>query len=89
VLYGKTGSLHVPSFYHPDRLLLKLGGQTATVFDQPHAPEGFAFELRHMCECVAAGLLESPRMSHADSMAVMKVMDALRAQWGIVYPGEE
>ncbi|MCL2545236.1 MAG: Gfo/Idh/MocA family oxidoreductase [Clostridia bacterium] len=88
VLYGETGSLHVPDFYHPHRLLLKLGGQIATVFDQPYVPEGFAFELRHMCECVAAGLPESPRMPHADSMAVMKVMDALRAQWGIVYPGE-
>jgi len=88
VLFGETGALRVPDFYHPDRLLLERGEQTATVFEQPYAPEGFAFELRHLCECVREGLLESPRMSHADSMAVMRVMDALRAQWGIVYPGE-
>ena len=89
VLYGETGSLRIPNFYHPDRLLLEHGGQAATVFHQPYVPEGFAFELRHMCECIQDGLLESPRMSHADSMAVMRVMDALRAQWGIVYPDDE
>ena len=88
VLYGETGALHVPEFYHPDRLLLTREGRTDTVFEQPYAPEGFAFELRHLCECVGGGLLESPRMSHADSMAVMRVMDALRAQWGLAYPGE-
>ncbi|MCL2810909.1 MAG: Gfo/Idh/MocA family oxidoreductase [Clostridia bacterium] len=89
VLYGETGTLHVPDFYHPDRLLLERDGQTAVVFEQPYVPQGFAFELRHVCQCVNAGLLESPRMSHGDSMAVMRVMDTLRAQWGIVYPGEE
>ena len=89
VLYGEAGTLHIPDFYHPDRLLLERDGQTTVVFEQPYAPQGFAFELRHVCECVRAGLLESPRMSHADSMAVMRVMDTLRAQWGIVYPCEE
>ena len=89
VLYGETGILHVPDFYHPHRLLLEREGQTTVVFEQSYPPEGFAFELRHLCECVSAGLLESARMSHEDSMAMMRVMDTLRAQWGIVYPGEE
>ncbi len=87
-IFGETGTLHVPEFYHPDRLMITRDGQTATVFEQPYEPEGFAFELRHLCECVREGLLESPRVSHADSMAVMQVMDALRAQWGITYPNE-
>lgn len=89
VLVGETGSLRVPDFYRPDRLLLERGAQANLVFEQPYVREGFAFELRHLCECVRDGLLESTRMSHGDSMAVMRVMDALRVQWGIVYPGEE
>lgn len=88
VLFGESGSLHVPEFYHPDRLLLTREGRTTIVFEQPYAPEGFAFELRHLCECVREGLSESPRISHADSMAVMRVMDSVRAQWGITYPCE-
>jgi len=88
VLYGENGSIRIPEFYHPESLLLERDGETSAVFEQRHAPEGFAFEVRHLCECVRKGLLESPRMPHRDSVAVMRVMDSLRAQWGIVYPGE-
>lgn len=88
VLYGTEGSLRIPDFYHPDRLLLIKEGTTETVFAQPYVQEGFAFELRHLCACIRQGLMESPRMPHKDSLAVMDTMDALRAQWGLRYPME-
>lgn len=88
VLYGTEGSLRIPDFYHPERLLWTKGGTTATVFEQPYVQQGFAFELRHLCECIQKGWVESPRMSHADSLAVMDTMDTLRAQWGLRYPME-
>jgi predicted dehydrogenase len=87
-LYGTEGMLHVPDFYHPERVLLTKGGRTETVFEEAYVQEGFAFELRHLCACVRDGLTESPRMPHADSMAVLRVLDALRAQWGLRYPME-
>ena len=88
VLFGEKGALRIPDFYHPDRLLLESEGKIVTVFEEPYVQEGFAYELNHMSECVQKGLLESPRMSHADSIAVMRVMDALRAEWGVTYPAD-
>ena len=88
VLYGTEGSLRVPEFYHPTQVFLTRGGTSQCVYEDSFAQEGFAYELAHVCDCVRKGLLESPRMPHADSMAVMRITDTLRAQWGLTYPGE-
>ncbi len=36
----------------------------------------------------AAGLLESPVMPHAETVSVIRTLDAIRAQWGLRYPFE-
>jgi len=32
------------------------------------------------------GWLESPYMPHQETLEIMKIMDRLRKQWGVVYP---
>ena len=87
-LYGTEGSLHIPEFYHPTQVFLVKDGVSRCVFEDEYPPEGFAYELAHVRDCVRSGARESARMSHADSLAVMSATDALRGQWGLVYPGE-
>ncbi len=41
-----------------------------------------------MARRVAAGERESPRMSWRSTLEVMHTMDEIRAQVGVVYPGE-
>ena len=36
--------------------------------------------------CLQEGKLESDMMPHAEIQAVMRQMDALRKEWGVVYP---
>lgn len=49
---------------------------------------GMEFEAAEVARCVAAGLLESPRMTWQNSLDVMAAMDNVREQVGVVYPGE-
>ncbi len=49
---------------------------------------GMQYQAIHMEECIAAGLSQSPIMSLSESVAIMKVMDDIRSQTGVVYPGE-
>jgi hypothetical protein len=35
-----------------------------------------------------AGEIESPGMPHADTLTILSIMDTLRAQWGVKFPGE-
>ena len=51
--------------------------------------EGYQYEIRHVNACLRAGLTESPLLTHAMTRDVLEMCDALRAQWGLVYPFEK
>ena len=87
-IHGTEGSVEVPGFWHPSGYDLTKDGKTAHVTVPEHAPEGFAYEVRHFCECVREGRLESPIIPHAESLAALEVMDDFRAQIGLRYPFE-
>ena len=38
--------------------------------------------------CIAEGRAQSPRMPHAESLALVRWMDELRVQLGVRYPFE-
>jgi len=46
---------------------------------------GYQFEARHVGECLRKNLVESPVMSHSDSLLLMETMDRIRAKCGIRY----
>ncbi|MHA7135268.1 Gfo/Idh/MocA family protein [Oerskovia turbata] len=46
------------------------------------------YQAAEVARCVTAGLTESPRMTWQDTLDLMRVMDAARAELGVVYPGE-
>ncbi|WP_029290875.1 Gfo/Idh/MocA family protein [Cellulomonas sp. HZM] len=61
-------------------------GRTWT-FDQP-GPKGLQFQAAEVARRVAEGATESPRMTWQGTLDVMRTMDQVRAQVGVVYPGE-
>jgi predicted dehydrogenase len=55
----------------------------------PYPGNGYQFQIAEVVRCMQAGLTESSVMPHADTLAVMRTMDALRGQWKLVYPTEQ
>lgn len=55
-------------------------------YDAPKQITGFEYEVEACAEAIRNGWLESPFMPHAESIAVMRQMDALRKEWGVVFP---
>ncbi|HET9747330.1 MAG TPA: Gfo/Idh/MocA family oxidoreductase [Chitinophagaceae bacterium] len=49
---------------------------------------GYQYEARHVNECLKKGLTESPVMTHADTLLLMEIMDAIRLKAGIKYPAD-
>ncbi len=49
---------------------------------------GFNYEAAEVGRCLRAGALESLTMKGSESIAIIEAMDALRSQWGIVYPND-
>jgi Predicted dehydrogenases and related proteins len=68
-------------------ILTDADGETTT-YARPYEGNGYQFEAAHVMRCLHAGHLESPVMPLDESRALLATADALRAEWGVTYPGE-
>lgn len=86
VLTGTAGRIEVPRHFHrPDRFTLVRGEQVEE-FTRPLRGNGLGYQAEEVMRCLRAGLVESPLIPHAATLAVMRVLDAARAQIGVSYP---
>lgn len=92
-----TGRLEVPApFHHPEQVLWVEHDPEAGAFLEPvrlDPPEpvigtGLANEAVEVMRCLREGLTESPLVPHEQTLRVLRQMDAVRAQVGVVYPAE-
>jgi predicted dehydrogenase len=86
VLTGTDGRIELPRhFYRPDGFTLVRAGQ-AEEFTMALRGNGLAYQAEEVMRCLREGLVESPLVPHRTSVAVMRVLDAARAQIGVTYP---
>ena len=83
VLCCEGGRVRVPFFWRPDELVVD--GERRPF---PVAGNGYHYQALEVAARVRAGELESPVISHDESLAILRTMDRLRAQWGVRYPTE-
>ena len=50
---------------------------------------GFQYEARHVNECLKKRLLESPVMTHTDTLLLMEILDTIRKKARIEYPADQ
>jgi predicted dehydrogenase len=87
-IYGSKGKIRIhPNFWGADTASLITNAEEQTV-SRALRSRGFEYETAEAMRCIRAGWIESPGMSHADTLATMELMDAIRAQIGLRYPFE-
>jgi predicted dehydrogenase len=85
---GTEGTITVAgSFYAPTSFRVQRRDGRSWQFEQP-VERGLQYEAAEVARRVAEGATESPRMTWADTLGVLRTMDDIRAQVGVVYPGE-
>lgn len=62
--------------------------QTAS-YKRPKQISGYEYEVEACLKALDAKELECLQMPHSETIRIMKIMDSLRKQWGIVYPFEK
>lgn len=87
---GTAGYVHIPApWWRTERLRLSMVDQSDVLIDAPFGRgNGYNFEAAELMRCVRAGELESKIMPLDETLAIMRTLDAIRAQWGLRYPGE-
>ncbi|XP_049870206.1 trans-1,2-dihydrobenzene-1,2-diol dehydrogenase-like [Pectinophora gossypiella] len=91
-VYGTKGRLTLEEPFHFPTQLINVDGSTQEFplhdsklpynFDNS---AGLVFEAIEVARCIKEGLLESPRMSHQDSLIISKLQDTIRKQVGVHY----
>ncbi len=92
-IYGTEGFIEFPEFQAGEHFTIfkHLGTNnikdTIEVIEKNHS-NGFIYQVEEVTRCIREGRLESKIISLNETIAIMEVMDKMRAEWGFKYPFE-
>ena len=88
-IVGEHGWISAPhDFWQATDVVLQSRSEPPLRVQTPFAINGFEGEIVEAMCCIRAGLVESPQMPHAETLATLGWMDTMRARMGVRYPFE-
>ena len=93
MIYGTKGFIEGQNINNPEVIRVWSNDRhpgPKLLEEHPVPPQitGFEYEVAACAKAIAAGACECPEMPHAETLEIMRQMDTIRAQFGIVYPFE-
>jgi len=89
VISGTKGYIRIPDFLGAQELHVFLPNKEPQIFKYPfREDENFTFEIDHAMDCIRSKQIESNILPHAKTLNIMRTMDILREQWGLIYDNE-
>ena len=90
IFYGDKGYIIVENINNPQSIsVYDLTDTLVKKLDVPAQITGYEYQIREAMARIRAGETESASMPLDTTIAVMERMDALRADWGLIYPMEQ
>lgn len=87
---GTQGYIEVANINSLDKIqVFDACGQLQETLIPPKLVNGYEYEVLSCKKAIEAGQLECEEMTLAKTLEMMERMDALRREWGVVYPFEE
>lgn len=88
-ILGENGSiyLHAP-YWRGTALTVNVNGKTPEILEPALDGNGYNYQAEAVMACMRAGEIECDIMPLDDTIAIMGILDAARAQWGLKYPME-
>jgi predicted dehydrogenase len=88
MIVGTKGHIKLQDFFHPSSMTIKMNDGKEWTVEKEYESTGYNYEAQEVMDCIVNGKLESDIMPLDETVEIMETMDEMRAQWGIVYPGE-
>jgi predicted dehydrogenase len=87
---GERGHVRMNTmFYRAQTVTVARADGISRTVPTPYTGNGYVHEVAEAQRCWRAGLVESPGMTHADTLALMGVMDEVRRQIGLTYEADD
>jgi len=90
-IFGTEGWIKVLSpALRPTGLVVRTTDGKERTIEDPIAGQGAGYvpEIEEVARCLRAGEAQSPLIPHADTVAILEILDAARAVVGVTYPTE-
>jgi len=87
---GERGVIHVESRMHnPPGFRVQLHGEAERYHRHDEVGQGLRHQVHEVHRCIDNGFIESPRLTHSETLAYAQSMDDIRRQLGVRYAVDE
>lgn len=89
IISGDKGFMIVDNINNPQKVsVYDSDYQLTAVYNCPPQITGYEYQVYASIEALENGWLESPFMPHQETLRIMRQMDELRKEWGVIYPSD-
>ncbi len=89
VFYGSKGYMIVDNINNVKNIdIYDMDDQPVKHVGVPEQITGYEYQVCELIETIEDGRMECTSMPHKETLYVMELMDNLRKDWGVIYPGE-
>ena len=90
IISGDSGYMEIRNILNPEEIMIfGRDKKMKASYLPPEQINGYEYEVLACMKAIEEGKTECPEMPHAESLRVMRLLDEIRGQWGMVYPCEE
>lgn len=87
IINGTEGYIRVDNINCPEVIEVYRNYELVERYTKPaEMVNGYEYQVYECRRCIEAGEKESPMMPHEETLSIMRQMDELRREWGVVYP---
>ena len=89
VIYGDKGYIEMGDLNNCSKIHVYDENKKMTAcYPVPEQINGYEYEAIACVRAIRAGQVECPEMPHSETLRLMKILDAVRKQWGFTLPCE-
>lgn len=90
VIHGEKGFMEVQNINNCEEIrVYDLDRNLVAVHPVPEQINGYEYEVLSCIKAIEEGRIECEEMPHEETLWVMRLMDSIRKEWGMVYPFEK
>lgn len=89
IISGSKGFIVAENINNCERFkVFDINRKELACYEAPKQISGYEYQVISCIRAIKEGRLECEEMPHKEIIRVMEIMDSLRKQWGVIYPGE-
>lgn len=90
IISGDRGYVIVDNINNPQQAVVySVFHEEIARYTCPPQITGFEYQVQASIDAIRRGDIETPFMPHAETLRIMRILDDLREEWGVVYPNDK